>query len=926
MMNVLQHFTLLAALWAGVCLGNNIAWEGQTIALVKGEDMDASEAQLLQEALRLQVGRTLSISDLRQRLREIGNSGKWMRVVIEGSVTGGKLHLFLRGGRVRRLRKLEFSGVDSDILEEVRRKVRTDQEQTVDMESFAALRLALREAYSDRGFRFAQVQFLTTPVDDDEADVEVKASPGAATLVNRVIVRGGLEDENAAMRNLIALEKGDKFSRRFLTEGVEKIHEYLRSNQYPTARVLDTPLQYSPDSLSVDVVVEVKLGDRFSIRFKGNKVFSDVQLRGLLSEEVLAQTDPSTRIAQLIEGKYQAVGYPDCAVEIERRLLEDGTLSVIEMNIREGQRTLISGTRFTTTEENHDVELERLFFDGAPSVVQRRLYWQQGVTEAVAALQDKLRSMGYLNSRITEPKTIFSEDRRSVVLFFDADIGTQTRLTRAQFEGNNGFSDAVLAEQFTFRIGEPLNKQQVSDSAKAITTYYANHGYPEMKFVRPPEDTLEVSRDQQSSFVVFEVEEGKRYHIGAVSIEGLRKTKPLVVQREMEIHTGDLYSIQSIRRSEENISILGLFSRVEIVETPNPVTAGIMDLKVVVRETKPGVGEVGLGALYEEPRLRMRPFMGLAYRNVSGLNQTASVRGDLGLPMSKNAGGGLNVPFIEYSTILGYRYPYALGIPVTFAAQFGVDRLEVRPQEQTILTRARIEGRLEKRFSQKFTLMYRLIRVERTTTESYAPASSSTVVPVTESIGSTGPGFIIDFRDDIFNPTRGSFHSIDLEFAAPFLFSQSDISFFLGNWRNSFYVPLPWSIGLALSANFGYAHSFISGQPIARARLVNELSLGGQGSIRGVLPRAVSPGTTAQNMFFYNARAEANIKLFSDFGLAVFFDSGQIFPDFQSRPRADGVGIGLRYKTPVGPVVIDFAQALGPYHSGTKFYFTVGTI
>jgi outer membrane translocation and assembly module TamA len=40
------------------------------------------------------------------------------------------------------------------------------------------------------------------------------------------------------------------------------------------------------------------------------------------------------------------------------------------------------------------------------------------------------------------------------------------------------------------------------------------------------------------------------------------------------------------------------------------------------------------------------------------------------------------------------------------------------------------------------------------------------------------------------------------------------------------------------------------------------------------------------------------------------------------------VGIGVRYKTPVGPVVIDFAKGLGSatYAQGVRLYFTVGSI
>jgi outer membrane translocation and assembly module TamA len=64
----------------------------------------------------------------------------------------------------------------------------------------------------------------------------------------------------------------------------------------------------------------------------------------------------------------------------------------------------------------------------------------------------------------------------------------------------------------------------------------------------------------------------------------------------------------------------------------------------------------------------------------------------------------------------------------------------------------------------------------------------------------------------------------------------------------------------------------------------------------------------------------------ADLSFAVFGDTGQLFPDWRTEPRHDGVGVGVRYKTPVGPVVVDFAQGLGPDRESVKFYFTVGTL
>ncbi len=922
-----KSFSKLSLGLALLCFCTSVqAWVGKPVGEIRALGLSQEDQAALVSALGVGVGKLLDENRLDATLREMGNSGRWSHVLIESETEKGRLVVTLRGRRIRRIRNVDFQGPERGIISQLRARFQEERERSTDSEFFTSVQSATKEVYADHGYFVVDVRSSINPVSADEADVAVQVNAANPTRVSKLSVRGGSEQENKEMTALVPLQRGDIFSRAKLAEGVDRINAYLRANQYPTSRVADTFFQFSPDSREVAVVVQLKMGERFQIQFSGNSLFDDVQLRGLLTDDVLAQTDPSMRIAQLVESKYHAVGYPDTRVEVKKTLVESGSLNLIEMQVSEGERAVIQELRFATGNIVDGVNLSRLFYEVAPGVLARGLYWADGLNDAVVSMQQRLRAMGYLNSRISDPKASFSEDRKSVLLFFDSDLGVRTILTKVEFVGANHFSYADFEPEFTFEVGGPLNQEQVNETARQVLAFYASSGFPQAKLLKTPEASVEISRDQQTATVRYEIEEGLLFKIGNVQIDGLKKTKSVVVLREMDFQQGSKYSAKKIRQLEENLSLLGLFSRVEIIETPAP-QPGVMDLRIAVQETRPGNGEVGFGGVYEDPRLRLRPFLGVTYGNVSGLNQTASVRADLSLPISR-LNSDWQIPFVEYSTVLGYRYPFALSLPVTFATQVAFDRVEVRPAEQTLLTRARIEGRLEKKFSSRLTATYRLIRVERTRTESNRPLTNESAVPLTESIGSTGPGVILDFRDDIFNPRRGSFHSLEVEFAHPLLFSQGNIGFILALMRNSFYVPLGQSMGLALYVGLGYAHSLIAGQPIARARLVNELSLGGQGSIRGIEPRKLtSPDPlNTRNMFYYNARAEWNVRLFADFGLALFLDSGQIFPDFNPVRRADGVGIGLRYKTPVGPVVVDVAQGFGALAQSIRFYFTVGTL
>ncbi|MBU4334383.1 MAG: BamA/TamA family outer membrane protein, partial [Candidatus Omnitrophica bacterium] len=64
--------------------------------------------------------------------------------------------------------------------------------------------------------------------------------------------------------------------------------------------------------------------------------------------------------------------------------------------------------------------------------------------------------------------------------------------------------------------------------------------------------------------------------------------------------------------------------------------------------------------------------------------------------------------------------------------------------------------------------------------------------------------------------------------------------------------------------------------------------------------------------------------------LAAFFDSGNVWPtveDFGSDGFKSGMGLGLRVKTPVGPINLDYGYPLNnePGEDGKsgKFYFSV---
>ncbi|MBI3017364.1 MAG: BamA/TamA family outer membrane protein [Deltaproteobacteria bacterium] len=141
----------------------------------------------------------------------------------------------------------------------------------------------------------------------------------------------------------------------------------------------------------------------------------------------------------------------------------------------------------------------------------------------------------------------------------------------------------------------------------------------------------------------------------------------------------------------------------------------------------------------------------------------------------------------------------------------------------------------------------------------------------------------------------------------------------------------PWSwITLALSGRGGYAHSFSSTHPIP---VDQRFYLGGRTSIRGFKEDDIGSDTKNRQIFetfLVNYKAECQFHVFSDFGVALFFDGGNVFfdnPVSNSRFR-HSVGPGLRYATPIGPMNLDFgfilARNKGAGEPAGRLHFSIG--
>lgn len=903
------------------------------ISTINSDDLSPQDLKSLSQLLGIETGRLLDREGLDKALKskEVINQYSNIKISID-SKNPEKQKL-----KISALKLQVIESVDWSHLEKYQIDIR---DWEINLRKGTILNaLLLKRVASEvaselrkKGYFQPDVSFaLKEGTETDKVVVAIEITEQGRQVVSKVFVEGA---EDSLKRDLIErlnMRLGDSFDQKNLDLGVRKIEEFFLDNQYFNAQVKATVEKEGQDSKKVAVRVVVQPGQRFQIIFEGNKIVTDSALRGLIDAELLRFPDAQNKIKDRIEQKYKGLGFHFVAVKVSFESEVATKKYLVKVTISEGDRVFIDAVVFDGVWREDLPSPQKLFFESAVGVIARRLYWEAGIADSTSLLLVRLRKMGFLSVSITGPRVFFSEDKKGVKLFYDLQLGKMYLTKKIRFEGVQHLSVEDLTKESGLQLGRPVDRTEVNEATNRIRQAARRRGYLDAS-VEVEERLFEFESGQTSEGVelVITVKEGSRYTVGTIGIEGLKKTQERVVRREIRFKEGDVFDPDKVSQSEDNIALLGLFGRVEAVTSSSEKEPTIKNVLFVLSEIRPGFGEVGVGGLYEDPLFRARTFLGLGYRNLFGLNQTASLRSEVSLPISRS---DVLIPFIEYAAILNYRAPYFLELPFVVSVQGGFDSFQVASsadgKKSDLQTKARVEERIEKRLSQHFSLQYRLHRLERTRTEVIERTDSGktqTLNDTVDRIGSTGFILWADYRNDLFNPTSGSVHFLDVELAHPHLLATSELSFLLALQRNSFYFPLTKFFSFAIFSGVGWSKSLLS-QPLPEARLANELALGGQGSIRGYAPRLFRAPSGTRELAFYNVRSELSFPLFGDVSGALFFDTGQLFPDGRTESRNDGVGVGVRYKTPVGPIVLDLAHGLSPAaESIVRFTFTVGSI
>jgi outer membrane protein insertion porin family len=150
---------------------------------------------------------------------------------------------------------------------------------------------------------------------------------------------------------------------------------------------------------------------------------------------------------------------------------------------------------------------------------------------------------------------------------------------------------AAVRELVRIGAGDQFSRARVGEDLQELTRYYKEQGYAN---VNVNSDVLQVLDTTQAD-LIYRIVRGTPVYIERIEIKGNDKTEDRVIRREMQIAEGDLYNETLIDLSQRRIEQLGYF------ETPiaRSTRSGSDERHVVItfeiKEKPTGTFQVGVG-------------------------------------------------------------------------------------------------------------------------------------------------------------------------------------------------------------------------------------------------------------------------------------------------------------------------------------------
>ena len=802
----------------------------------------------------------------------------------------------------------------------------------------------IKQYYSERGYFNAVVEINFLKSKGSHLHINFQIQEKDPCRIQGITIK----TENKALADRLQYKIRKYIGKTFSVSRIEKFQDevmsFLLDNRYLKTTLKGPVIDYDGPKTSAFLSYELADPFRYEVIAEGyNKMSRYSVIKAMnLDEYERSGVDPVSEMVDKIRRKYLAEGYPNVKVTSTSEDIPEQFVRRVKILIDEGPRVIVDKIQVVGRISREPEYYSQFIIDNSAPLIKDGYYNRQDLEIGFKNLITELRNQGFLKARIQSSRLEYLAKPDHAILHVIMDEGPLTQIRRVDFEGEKDFTDSQLANVVSVKGNSPLRLAALEESIIQLKNFYQERGYIEMKILNEGDDLIRYNDKGTQANILFKIYEGPKVKIAKILIEGNTYTKENVIRREIDLEPGQVLTPEKVEESISRLNKMGIFARVEVKTLEENSMVSERTVVISVSEKDPGIFRVG-GGLNNERKLTLRGFVGLSYNNLFGTAQAISGRVELSSNVAE-------VNYLEHKVSAGYYFPFVFDTRTRFRINATRNRYVESinsEQDKTIInTSNKFDFLFDRDLTKHTKFTWTAASIESSFSfERNGKCITASACDTSLQIVSMGPTLDVDYRDNPFLPTRGSYTRLDAEYSSPNIGSSDKVKYAKTEGTYTHYTRLGsprwvWSN----SARSGYVKNLSeltgSGVPASRA-----FFLGGYSTIRGYerLDKAqIIPSNAAfpvadrnslvipKDSYYYLLKTELRYPIYYDFGGVVFYDGGNVQVtgfDFK-KDYNHGAGLGLRYNTPVGPLSVDYGCKLNgdkPVLHDCRFYVYFGT-
>ena len=901
-----------------------------------------------ERALSVRAGEPLDRKDLRESIQALFRTGRFedIRADVRRVPGGARLTFlvepawFIGDVRVSRVRRPPSEGQLLNAAQLQLGELFTEQKLAAGMRSLRALLV-------EHGFREPRVgHTLEHDPSTQQVHVTLTVESGSRARIGALLVAGErLPLTEREIRQIARWPRDSEFRRDRIQQGIGRLRKHFQAQGFWGSEILVEAAEYRPAENQVTLVARIDPGPKMSVRVEGADIgrrrlrgYLPVFARGAVDDDLLATGSENLR------NYFQSRGFFNASVAVELERHRDDEINIVYTVNRGPRKSLgtveIRGNRFF----DESTIRERMQLSPAGKGPNNGQYSQALLDEDLAAIRALYRSNGFGSVSVAGFLEEGSGGKRSqLAVRVEIDEGQQTFVSGLVTSGFSKFPADELSFQFASAPGQPFSEANIGSDRQRVLEEYYNAGYRDVRF----HWRAEPGSSPNQTVLYYEVSHGGQILTGPTILSGMRKTRDQFLQRRIELTPGAPLSQATMFATQRNLYDLGVFSKVEVaLQNPD----GVEDLKPVllqVEEARRWAVGAGGGAEFAQ-----------IGRNTAELTNPAgdatfSPRMTLEVTRLNVFGRAHTMGFRTRLSLLQQRGLFTYEAPRWFDSdrwRMTVNGLYDTFRNVNTFTGRRLEGafQLSQQLGRTTTVLYRYA-YRRTSIDENTLNIEPLLVPLVSQpvrVGLLSSTFISDRRDDPTDTTKGIYNTVNFAVASKQWGSQPNFARMLA--QNSTYHRIRRRVVFArtiqVGVNMPWAGHFVegveearfAGRPDPRIPLSERYFGGGANSHRGFAYNQAGPRDSATGFplgggsQFLNSMELRFPLLGSDISGVLFHDAGNVYSrpgrisfrtrqdvrvDSQGKKEFDfdymvhAMGLGIRYRTPIGPVRLDLAYS-----------------